>query len=289
MVLIHMIIIKEYDEMTYFMEEPYFASHQFGLIKPIKTVEIDFENPITKKKTNIFYFKNDDINKLNPNYIDNSLFWNLLHKIGFEFSPVSGALSKTIKELNENNEKIFKYLVDNNQNLFKNKQILEIGYGYCSFIEYLRKNDIDIYHYYGIDLIKRFKKRYDKRKFDFYECDGWSIPENVDNLDLIFSSNTFQHITKDQKLNYLKLGYEKLKTGGYFVFTSFFSTPDLLVKKPYLWAFKDEIGKPYVHFFDQFIQVDDYYEITRYAISIGYKFEFGYNYGENLFAVILKK
>lgn len=32
--------IKEYDEMSYFMEEPYFVSHQFGLIKPIKTVEI---------------------------------------------------------------------------------------------------------------------------------------------------------------------------------------------------------------------------------------------------------
>jgi cyclopropane fatty-acyl-phospholipid synthase-like methyltransferase len=48
--------------------------------------------------------------------------------------------------------------------------------------------------------------------------DNIKYQELADNLDLVYSMLVFQHIEHQEKINYIKLAYEKLKFGGNLFF-----------------------------------------------------------------------
>ena len=99
-------------------------------------------------------------------------------------------------------------LIKNNNNDWNN--VLEIGCG----IGRLLVPFADIYkecNFYGIDISDEMIKLAPKR-------DNIKYQELANNLDLVYSMLVFQHIEHQEKINYIKLAYEKLKIGGNLFF-----------------------------------------------------------------------
>ena len=168
--------------------------------------------------------------------------------------------------------------------------MLEIGYGFGSLPQFIEKYNFPITSYDGIDLLNRVKKNTFPDKYVFHEADGWEIPDTIKNgLDVVFSSNVFQHITFKQKINYLKLSYDKLKDGGYVLFNCIFRSEELLQDKPELWGKFDEFGIPYIQMFDQFIEVDDVKDVLYEITKIGYQVVECTNHVAHHFNIVLKK
>ena len=99
-------------------------------------------------------------------------------------------------------------LIKNNNNDWNN--VLEIGCG----IGRLLVPFADMYkecNFYGIDISDEMIKLAPKR-------DNIKYQELADNLDLVYSMLVFQHIEHQEKINYIKLAYKKLKVGGHLFF-----------------------------------------------------------------------
>ena len=258
--------------------------------KPLKErIEITRENTYDiAYKTAVFSKK--DIELLNPDKIDNRLFWSELDK-NFKYSPICGIVSNNENEVNEINLKMFQPIIERYADIFKNSNIMEIGYGLGSFPYYCEKySNLNIDNYYGIDYLNRIKQREYPTKYNFYETDGLIIPMSIPNdLDIVFSSNVFQHLSLKEKINYFKLSYDKLKDGGHFIFNCVLKNEFLLVNYPRLWGFKDYKGIPYLKMFDQFIEVDDSEVLKSEILKIGYKIIEFENIIGNHFEIVLMK
>lgn len=233
-------------------------------------------------------YNKKDLDKLNPNNINNRLFWKELNK-NFKFAPVFGFKCENIEMGNNGNIGIFGKLVYKYAELFSRRNILEIGYGFGSFPTALIKHNFEVKSYVGIDLVNRIGKNTFPSNYKFSETNGWIIPEQIKNLDVIFSSNVFQHITFKQKINYLKIGYDRLKPGSHFIFNCIFRSEELMKNKPELWGKVDEFGIPYLQMFDQFVVVDDVEDIINEAKNIGYEVIECDNHVDHIFNVVLKK
>jgi cyclopropane fatty-acyl-phospholipid synthase-like methyltransferase len=66
-------------------------------------------------------------------------------------------------------------------------------------------------NFYGIDISDEMINLAPKR-------DNIKYQELADNLDLVYSMLVFQHIEHQEKINYIKLAYEKLKVDGILFF-----------------------------------------------------------------------
>ena len=247
------------------------------------------ENNYTiKRKACVFSKK--DLDLLNPDKIDNRLFWSELDK-NFKYSPICGIVSNNENEVNEINLKIFRPIVERYTDIFKNSNTMEIGYGLGSFPYYCEKySNLNINNYYGLDYLNRIKQREYPTKYNFYETDGLIIPMSIPNdLDIVFSSNVFQHLSLKEKINYFKLSYDKLKDGGHFIFNCVLKNEFLLANYPRLWGFKDYKGISYLKMFDQFIEVDDSEVLKSEILKIGYKIIEFENINGNHFEIVLMK
>lgn len=205
-----------------------------------------------------------------PNFINNRLFW---EKIGedYRFVPILGSECSDMNELHRkaligaNNSNVLKYLQTHLIWMEGNCNILEIGYGYGTLRDYFKKMYPNV-NYKGIDIIKRVEGD------DFYECDGLNIPEDLkkDNYHLAFSSNVFQHLTIEQRYNYLEQVYDLLVENGVFVFSSFVVTKENKKDKR-LWGFKDRDGVRYCYFFGQLTEVEHLKNIKYNIREIGFE------------------
>lgn len=251
-------------------------------IKPLK--EITNEFGVKGWSISAYYYKKD-INRLNPDKINNVEFWQYLTK-HFPLSSVCGAKNvKTMQELLDTNVILpvsfgfFEYLFSMLRK--KNLNVLEIGFGYGLMkfmIDRINAREVpeqyaDINNqiaYFGIDIVNRFERI--EEKPCYFITDGNSIPDEIpSNLDMVFSLNVFQHLSVKQRQNYLKLAYDKLRIGGKFIFSANVMTDDNV--GDICWGVRDKSGRCYTHFFGQYTPCETTYEIEDFVTSIGYSIE----------------
>ena len=102
----------------------------------------------------------------------------------------------------------FLNLIENNNNSWNN--VLEIGSGIGRLIVPLADKYPEC-NFHGIDISDEMIKIAPTRNNIKYQ-------ELTDNLDLVYSMLVFQHIEHQEKIDYIKLAYEKLKIGGNIFF-----------------------------------------------------------------------
>ena len=142
---------------------------------------------------------------------------------------------------------------------------MEIGPGYGIIYAMLNHRYPDI-QYYGIDVNPLFDCP------TLYHTDGSYITDKIPNdLDIVYSYNVFQHISKKQRTKYYQQIYSKLKEGGEFHFGNFVMTKEN--KDWRVWGVKDEDENYYISFFKQYTLVDQYDELIKELEDIGFKVE----------------
>jgi cyclopropane fatty-acyl-phospholipid synthase-like methyltransferase len=102
----------------------------------------------------------------------------------------------------------FLNLIENNNDSWNN--VLEIGCGIGRLLVPLADKYSNC-NFYAIDISDEMINLAPKR-------DNIRYQELADNLDLVYSMLVFQHIEHQEKINYIKLAYEKLKVGGNLFF-----------------------------------------------------------------------
>ena len=165
---------------------------------------------------------------LNPDEIDPKEFWKASEE-HFSTDPIcnhNNGYDKifSIEESNKLNYRIPLYTGMIGQTLalvsyLKSKMgyvhIAEIGCGYGSFHDNFLKSCPHIPEYAGFDIIPRTPYA-----VEIEGKDGTFSPKQVlgynEKYNLFFSSNTFQHLSKNQVKNYLTQVYYMLPYGGYF-------------------------------------------------------------------------
>lgn len=234
------------------------------------------------------------LKKLFPENIDNQGFWKTLDD-GYKLLAVTGAKVKDEHTANIANNS-FAYTqgaltavatkIQDTLNSGKNLKILEIGYGFGAFAEWLHLNCAKKprIEYFGIDIDKRID-----RFANLYENDGWKIPKEIPrDLDIVYSMNVFQHLSQKQRFNYLKKAFKRLNDDGIMVFSSFIMTEEN--KDSWVWGLKDDKGRGYCHFFNQPTEVDYDDELKKELERIGFEIEtFKVQQDNHLFCVAIKR
>ena len=93
-------------------------------------------------------------------------------------------------------------------------RIAEIGCGYGSFYENFIAKDLQI-SYHGFDVIQRIEYAQVIKGHDGCFSDQ-QVEAYTDTFNLFFSSNTFQHLSRNQIKKYLTQVYAMLEHEGYF-------------------------------------------------------------------------
>jgi hypothetical protein len=134
-------------------------------------------------------------------------------------------------------------------------KILEIGPGYGALQKFLQMEYSDK-NYYALDVVKL----YDSDKIVL--GDGLSFPEQLKNqdFDLIFSYNTFLHLSSKQRKQYFEDSYNSLKRNCHFILTCVMTPPEIPPKEEYLQT-KD--GTMYLHFLGQFVKIPTQEELIQ--------------------------
>lgn len=159
------------------------------------------------------------------------------------------------------NEKIYK--VDNNIKL------LEVGGGYGNVYNFLKENNIfDVEkNYFHVDVVKSFEHN------NFFKTNGCGLPKELMDqdvkFDVIYSFNVFQHLSQKQKMAYYYSFYDKLEKGGEIILGIFLETEEN--KNEPFWQVKDEFGRNYVKFFNQFTLADKIEEFKADVLDAGFQ------------------
>ena len=102
----------------------------------------------------------------------------------------------------------FLNLIESNNSNWNN--VLEIGCGIGRLLDPLSEKYKEC-NFYAIDISDEMINLAPKRNNIKYQEVG-------NNLDLVYSMLVFQHIEHQEKINYIKLAYDKLKDGGNLFF-----------------------------------------------------------------------
>lgn len=251
-------------------ESDYWIKNGDGSIIPTNSTLLTDEEQfdVAKFDTFVIYGK-EFIDRLSPDNIDNEKFWKVATK-NFPLFSIAGGIQKftTIDEINFAANQMTLQLgsVDHLSKLFAEKgedvRMLEIGPGYGNILETLTTKGWDK-NYYAIDINPLFEHP------RVFKCNGRSIPDTIPNpMDVVYSINVFQHLSKKQRTSYYKQIFEVLKKNGTFVFGMFVETP--LNKDWACWGVRDENDRKYCTFFKQLTEVDKIEELYAELEKIGY-------------------
>ena len=221
-------LMKHFDKKYFvYAELPYKLSYQ-DLYKTRLKI---FTLPYGLKKTNTNFTKNK-INAIkkydsqikyasNPSIIDEELFAQLIAEEEiWEVSILDHAKNfwnKAAKDPDVRYKYIadewaptetFLNLIENNNDSWNN--VLEIGCGIGRLLVPLADKYPEC-NFHGIDISNEMINLAPTRNNIKYQ-------ELTDNLDLVYSMLVFQHIEHQEKINYIKLAYEKLNVGGNLFF-----------------------------------------------------------------------
>jgi SAM-dependent methyltransferase len=213
-------------------------------------------------------YKKEILDKLSPDNIDSREFWKIATD-NFPLFSIAGGIQvlTTIEQVNEATTTLAYHLgcIDVLSKEFaknKNLMMLEIGPGHGNIKNLLVKNNLGD-NYYAIDVNPLFEHP------RIYQTDGKNIPDTIPNpMDLVYSVNVFQHLSKNQRTSYYRQIFEVLKDGGVFVFGMFVLTEKN--KDWPCWGARDEQGGFYCNFFKQFTKVDHIDELIFELKNIGF-------------------
>jgi len=228
------------------------------------------------------------INHLSPDNLDSREFWKGAVETFPLFSIAGGP--HTIKNKDEVNDATFgmhkdigtlDWLVSDMTESDKDYKMLEIGPGYGNiFYPIIAKNGLEK-HYYSIDVNPLFWHD------NMYQCDGRNIPEKIPNeLDMVYSINVFQHLSKAQRLSYYQQVFKKLKRGGKFIVGTFCVTPTN-IHQP-IWGHRDEHGNFYAVFLGQYTEIERFESWVDILREVGFEIIKGVENG-NYVSFELKK
>lgn len=129
--------------------------------------------------------------------------------------------------------------------------VLEIAAGYCEFI-----NNIKAKRKIALDLNPDVKK-YAKEEVEVIQSSSIDMNKIKDNsCDVVFVSNFFEHLTKEDIIKTIKETHRVLKTGGHF----------LILQPNIRFCYKD-----YWNFFDHISALDDRSLSEALEINGGFK------------------
>ena len=217
------------------------------------------------------YVKQELIQRYHPDNIDSREFWGEATKHFPHYSIAGGnAGCKSPEECNVETLKMAHQIgplgeLDNHLNEQSTATMLEIGPGHGGLC-YLINERHPLVDYHAIDVNPLFEWP------TLHQTDGKTIVNGIpDNLDIVYSFNVFQHLSKSQRTQYYHQIWKKLKMGGTFYFGMFLWTE---VKKDWsVWGLKDFKGRYYCQFFKQFTEIDTYSEIWGELQDIGFEIE----------------
>ena len=215
-----------------------------------------------------FLIPKKELRQYFPDNLNNQRLWRKMHQY-YKCLPICGQPVKNALEASKiNMQRMYNEgVVDMLDKILRSKcrsKMLEIGYGYGNISIYVNTEHKNT-EYYGIDLIRRFDA-----VPNLFETDGYNIPKEIPNkLDLVFSYNTFQHLSQRQRFNYIRKSHELLKRGGKMFFTSFIMTEEN--KNSGVFGLIDETGRGYCRHFSQPTEVDYDHELKSLFNEIGFK------------------
>lgn len=205
-------------------------------------------HPVKEGKM-ITTFSDDYIERMSPNNIDVIHFWEKLHK-EFPINAVAGSPDiQTVDQIHAAHENMFEigFMDFVKDNVSPEKKVLEIGVGFGSmFKSLMKRGKVDPKNYYMLDVINRL----DFKHSNFYKGNGWDIPKALNNMDVIVSWNTFQHLSEKQRISYFYDAFHRLNSGGIFTF-SCFTIDDKDFKNVEFFNNVDDQGVPLTNFFGQ--------------------------------------
>lgn len=249
-------------------ESDYYVINNGVVIPTTSTILHDSDDALVENDEGLNVFKNDFIEKLHPDNIDNKKFWKEATS-RFPLFSIAGGI-QNISSKYEANSVTFNMAVHIGavgvlNKLYANKptsKLLEIGPGYGAICDFIG----DTYgseNYWGIDI----NPLVDNPRI--FECDGRNIPNTIPNsMDIVYSINVFQHLSKSQRTSYYKQIFEVLSVGGSFIFASYVITENN--KDLPCWSVRGEDNKCYCIFFRQLTEVDIYDELIDELSYIGY-------------------
>jgi len=229
------------------------------------------------------------INHLSPDNLDSREFWKGAVETFPLFSIAGGPdTNKNKEDVNEATMGLHKgigvldWLIESmtgTEN--KDYKMLEIGPGYGNiFYPIIAKHNLESC-YYSIDVNPLFYHD------NMYQCDGRNIPEQIPNeLDMIYSINVFQHLSKAQRLSYYQQAFKKLRSGGKFIVGTFCVTPTN-IHEP-IWGHRDEHGNFYAVFLGQYTEIERVESWVDILRSVGFEIIRGVEHG-NYVSFELKK
>lgn len=240
-----------------------------GLKLPTQTTltRVD-ENATVTKSDNLTVYRNEFIQKLSPDNIDSREFWKMATN-NFPLFSICGGIQdiSTKHELNAISVLSAKSMgcLGILKSMFeadKNTKMLEIGPGHGGIKNFIAESYGDD-NYWAIDVNPLFNHP------RIFQTDGKNIPDTIPNpLDIVYSVNVFQHLSKKQRTSYYRQIFEVLKVGGVFVFGMYTMTP--LNSSWPCWGTKGEDGKFYCHFFRQFTEIDMLEDLETELDEIGF-------------------
>lgn len=198
------------------------------------------------------YLNEGFANIFNPDNMGINQFWSEATK-HFPLLSICGNIVKTKQQADYMNfiGAMYNGLVDYVDKTFQDfpqAKILEIGPGYGALQKYLKMEYSDI-NYHGLDVVKLYDSN-DKVIIG----NGERIPDELQtkDYDIVFSYNTFVHLSEKQRKSYIKTIYDILKPGGIFILSYPIAPDPLPPHKEYLQT-KD--GRAYYYFLGQFIPI----------------------------------
>lgn len=217
------------------------------------------------------YVKQELIQRYHPDNIDSQAFWGKATKHFPHFSIAGGDTGcKSPEECNQSTLRMALQVgplgeLDRHLDEQSTATMLEIGPGHGGLC-YMVNERHPLVNYHAIDVNPLFEWP------TLHQTDGKTIPNEIpDNLDIVYSFNVFQHLSKSQRTQYYYQIWEKLKMGGSFYFGMFLWTE---ANKDWpCWGVKDFKGRYYCHFFKQFTEIDTSAEIWYELQDIGFKVE----------------
>jgi len=252
-------------------ENEYWLKVNGQRVPTLSTITMPDEEDLFIRTDECTVFKAEFIERLNPDNIDSCKFWKMATK-KFPLFSIAGGIQTitTIEQANDATLVMAQWLsalgpvgmvFEEN----KDAKILEIGPGHGGFYNHFNKCYGDK-NYYAIDVNPLFEHP------RLFKTNGRKIPSTIPfNLDVIYSMNVFQHLSKAQRTAYYKQSWMALKTGGIFVFGMFVLTEENKDKP--LWGSRDENGRCYCSFFRQLTPIDTEDELLTELIDIGFEVE----------------
>ncbi len=212
----------------------------------------------------------DEVDRPDPTFNWRN-FWRSC-KRHFPLHSVAGGYTYNTPEIITRHEynkvpmRLFLRYGKNNKN--GRRSVLEIGYGFGGASE--RFNEFG-YDYTGIDYVSSGKTGNFPGKFIEIEESG--IPKYIldagETFDLVYSDNVFQHMTKQQRLEYYKQAHQVLKKDGLLYITLFCKNRDRFRQ---LYTKKEEGELLYAcNFFGVHTSVPNLSEVLKQLRSDGFK------------------